>query len=564
MLQITLLADEFKKSTKGGLSTLNRQLAIQLAKVSRVRVRMLMPKVTEEDRKDAKKYNINIIETLQCVGLEPVNWLGYPPEDFETDIVIGHDVKLGWPGYVIRRSCGAKWIHVVHTDAEELGLDKNYEGAISRGQDKQKSQMKLCEMADLVMTVGPKLKNSVPVGSCPPEKVFNLTPGLFQEFYMDREEVNKNERFDILLFVRGDPEDFEIKGVQTAYDAFVKLKKEDKTYNLTIVGAIEGTQENLMAELRNSPDDPKPSIRRFEEDREELKKLFMGMDLVLMPSKTEGFGLAGLEALSAGVPILVSSNCGLAEALEKIPHGSQCVVEPDDDWARAIKKVRRKSEETRNEEASLIRKKYKEKYSWTEQCKELVKRMKKMCPATTQKSKKEREEASSANDAENRVDGVPEKSAKTPLKRKALANVTNSARKEGTTPKPASKKRKSKDKSNLGNESGGTTPKPTSKKRKSKDQSDIGNESEGATEAIMMSKAVEVAGATEITLGAEEDESQGNDESAVEEVSVNPAGAYQKLQEEETSETTVTEQETGSNGLQYDFEELQALSSCSS
>lgn len=80
----------------------------------------------------------------------------------------------------------------------------------------------------------------------------------------------------------------------------------------------------------------------------------------------------------------------------------------------------------------------------------------------------------------------------------------------------------------------------------------------------MMSKAVEVAGATEITLGAEEDESQGNDESAVEEVSVNPAGAYQKLQEEETSETTVTEQETGSNGLQYDFEELQALSSCSS
>lgn len=535
MLQITLLADEFKKSTKGGLSTLNRQLAIQLAKVSSVRVRMLMPKVTEEDRKDAKKYNINIIETLECVGLEPIYWLGYPPEDFETDIVIGHDVKLGWPGCVIRRSCGAKWIHVVHTDAEELGLDKNYKGAISRGQDKQKSQTKLCEMADLVMTVGPKLKNSVPVGSCPPQKVFNLTPGLFQEFCMQRKEFNKNERFDILLFGRGDPEDFEIKGFQTAYNAFIKLKKEDKTYNLTIVGAIEGTQEDLIAELRNSPDDPKPYIRRYEEDREELKKLFMGMDLVLMPSKTEGFGLAGLEALSAGVPILVSSNCGLAEALEKIPLGSQCVVEPDDDWARAIKKVRRKNEAIRNAEASLIREKYDEKYSWTDQCKELVKCMKKICPATKRISKKEREEASSANDAENRVDG--------------------------TTPKPASKKRKSKDKSNLGNESGGTTPKPTSKNRKSKDKSDIGNESGGATEAIMMSKAVEVAGATEITLDAEEDESQGNDESAVEEVS---AGAYQKLQEEETSETTVTEQETGSNGLQYDFEELQALSSCSS
>lgn len=59
VLQITLLADEFKKSTKGGLSTLNRQLAIQLAKVRSVKVCMLMPKATEEDRIDAKEHNIN-------------------------------------------------------------------------------------------------------------------------------------------------------------------------------------------------------------------------------------------------------------------------------------------------------------------------------------------------------------------------------------------------------------------------------------------------------------------------------------------------------------------------
>ena len=53
VFKITLLADEFKKSTKGGLSTLNRQLAIQLAKVRTVKVRVLMPKATEEDRRDA-------------------------------------------------------------------------------------------------------------------------------------------------------------------------------------------------------------------------------------------------------------------------------------------------------------------------------------------------------------------------------------------------------------------------------------------------------------------------------------------------------------------------------
>lgn len=341
VFKITLLADEFKKSTKGGLSTLNRQLAIQLAKVRTVKVRVLMPKATEEDRRDAKKHNVNIIETLKCVGLEEAYWLGYPPDNFDTNIVIGHDIKLGWPGHVIRRLCGAKWVHVVHTNAEEVGIHRNREGEISRGEDKQEIQMNLCEIADLVVTVGPKLKSSVSVSACSSDKVFNFTPGLFEEFVNERKELNKGNRFDILLFGRGDPEDLEVKGFQTAVDAFSTLKREDKTYNMMIVGAPEGSQDDWMAKLTSSSaDSPRPLIRRYVEDREELKKIFIGVDLVLMPSKTDGFGLAGLEALSAGVAILVSSNCGLAEILEKIANGSQCIVEADDDWVKAIKKVR--------------------------------------------------------------------------------------------------------------------------------------------------------------------------------------------------------------------------------
>ena len=379
VLRITLLADEFKKSTKGGLSTLNRQLAIQLAKVRSVKVYMLMPKATAEDRRDAKKHKIEIFETLECVGLEPAYWLGYPPEDFVTDIIIGHDVKLGWPGYVIRRSCSAKWIHVVHTNAEELGLYKNYKGAISRGQEKQKSQMKLCEMADLVVTVGPKLRKSVSPGTCPQDKVFNLIPGPFEEFSTECKELDEKEQFEILLFGRGDPEDIEVKGFKAALDIFNKLKQEDKTYSMTIVGAPEGSQDDLMEKLTSSSDGHKPYLREYVEDREELKKLFMDFDLVLMPSKTDGFGLAALEALSAGVAILVSSNCGLAEVLQKIPLGSQCVVDSEDDWVKAIKKVRQKNVATRNEEARLLRDKYNEMYPWTSQCVELVKLMKKMC-----------------------------------------------------------------------------------------------------------------------------------------------------------------------------------------
>lgn len=493
VLRITLLADEFKKSTKGGLSTLNRQLAIQLAKVRSVKVYMLMPKATAEDRRDAKKHKIEIFETLECVGLEPAYWLGYPPEDFVTDIIIGHDVKLGWPGYVIRRSCSAKWIHVVHTNAEELGLYKNYKGAISRGQEKQKSQMKLCEMADLVVTVGPKLRKSVSPGTCPQDKVFNLIPGPFEEFSTECKELDEKEQFEILLFGRGDPEDIEVKGFKAALDIFNKLKQEDKTYSMTIVGAPEGSQDDLMEKLTSSSDGHKPYLREYVEDREELKKLFMDFDLVLMPSKTDGFGLAALEALSAGVAILVSSNCGLAEVLQKIPLGSQCVVDSEDDWVKAIKKVRQKNVATRNEEARLLRDKYNEMYPWTSQCVELVKLMKKMCQGAPKESSKTpvKRKAPATLTNSNGKEGAPKKSRETLVKRKAPATLKNSNGKEGTTLKTASKKRKSGGKGKTGNELGGATPKTTSKKRKSGDKSKPSNESGGDYKKVLKEEVSE-------------------------------------------------------------------------
>ena len=83
-------------------------------------------------------------------------------------------------------------------------------------------------------------------------------------------------------------------------------------------------------------------MREFVQDRESLKRLFQEVDLVVMPSRTEGFGLTGLEALSAGLPVVVSHNSGFGEALCSIPFGSSFVVNsPEDpaDWTAAIQKL---------------------------------------------------------------------------------------------------------------------------------------------------------------------------------------------------------------------------------
>ena len=102
-------------------------------------------------------------------------------------------------------------------------------------------------------------------------------------------------------------------------------------------------------------------------------------DLAIMPSKSEGFGLVALEALSAGLPILVGSRSGFAKALENVPIGHSCTVKSDDPtkWAKAIEAVRVRHG-MRLEEIKALKASYGEMYSWNEQCEELVKRMWKM------------------------------------------------------------------------------------------------------------------------------------------------------------------------------------------
>lgn len=93
-----------------------------------------------------------------------------------------------------------------------------------------------------------------------------------------------------------------------------------------------------------------------------------------MPSRTEGFGLTGLEALSAGLPFLASQNSGFGEALQEIPLGSSCIVDSEDpeQWAEAIKSVREKGREKALKECQELRTRYAEKYSWEKQCNDLV------------------------------------------------------------------------------------------------------------------------------------------------------------------------------------------------
>ena len=374
-VKVTILASEWG-SSKGGLSTLNRELAIQLAKLPEVEITFFLPRCSEGERNQALNHNVTVLQAIPHPGYEELDWLTFPPDDLQIDVVVGHGIKLGRQAQVIRKFKNCQWVQMVHTDPEELGMFKTYDKPISKGEEKHKTEVKLCKMADLVVGVGPKLSEAFRSYLRGEGKnVIDFTPGVFDEFGGVKQSPNEGTHRRVLIFGRGDDEDFELKGFDIAGKAIAKLADT----LLVFAGARDGKYEEIAKKLSVFHGVPIRSlrVRGLAQSREDLKCLFQEVDLVLMPSRTEGFGLTGLEALSAGLPVLVSKNSGFGEVLYDLPFGSSFVIDSEkpEDWAAAIKDVLNKDRQKRLKEAETLRTSYGKKFNWAEQSGGLLDKM---------------------------------------------------------------------------------------------------------------------------------------------------------------------------------------------
>ena len=375
-LRVTFLASEWE-SSKYGLSTVNRELAINVAKHSEVEVTFFVPQCSNKDKETALGHNIKLVEAKRFLGMDELTWLNFPPNELQIDVVVGNGVKLGYQAQIIRESHKCKWVQVVHTAPEELGMYEAHSNSLSVNEEMHKVEVGLCEIADFVVTVGPKLTEAFRTYLRPSRKdqmVFEFTPGILTEFSEVKQAVDERKIFQVLVFGHGDNDDFASKGVDIAAEAVALL---DDTH-LTFVGAPDGKQEEVKNRLLACGIPARSlTVRSFIESRESLQNLLCEMDLAIMPSRTEEFGLTGLQALSAGLPILVSGNSGFGIALCDVPFGSLFVIDSEDSkvWAKAIKDVWHKDRTKRLKESNLLRISYAEEYSWENQTRLLVSEM---------------------------------------------------------------------------------------------------------------------------------------------------------------------------------------------
>lgn len=381
-INVMFLCEEWV-SSKGGLPTFNREFAVNLAKTSgdKIKVHCYVSQSNESDREDARKNGVNLITAKTIPGAsDPLGWLKFPPPELpHPDIVIGHGRKFGTPAHCIVRTTNCKWVQFVHVYCEDLGKYKQSEetrnsvtDTIEDNEKKHKVEVELGKAADAVVAVGSRLQQKY--SRCLPGKeVQVITPGILEKFSVLSDQkldkaTSSPEEFNVFVFGRGTYEDLSLKGYDIIADAIGSLGER---FKMTFVGSPEG-QHRIIEDwfLQNTKITRKQVTIRSYCDQEELKMMFHEADLVALPSRTEGFGLVALEAISASVPVLVTSESGIAKALEKVDGGDSVIVKSEDpeEWSQKIKQLSEQKPGERHGTAICLRENYNKTYPWNTQC----------------------------------------------------------------------------------------------------------------------------------------------------------------------------------------------------
>ncbi|MDO4949027.1 MAG: glycosyltransferase family 4 protein [Bacteroidales bacterium] len=125
-----------------------------------------------------------------------------------------------------------------------------------------------------------------------------------------------------------------IKGMDLVVPAFAKVHERFPTTRLIVVG--EGEQRGLMRRQATELNVAEHIAWAGRQPQSELHKWYGQMDIVLMPSRSEGFGLTAIEAMANGCVVVASRTGGLPEVVRDEETGLLHEKENVDDMVEKI------------------------------------------------------------------------------------------------------------------------------------------------------------------------------------------------------------------------------------
>ena len=246
------------------------------------------------------KYGPNIFEEVARYAIIA----GVLAQQNKFDIIHAHDWLTYPAGIAAKRVSGKKL--VVHVHATEF--DRSGENVNQEVYNIEKQGM---EEADLVITVSNYTRNIVITKyGINPDKVFTVHNGVEPIANIEHFKVKKNLPYKIVTFLgritfQKGPDYF----VEAAYK--VLQKSEDVHFVMAGSGDMLNRIVKRVAELRMGD---KFHFTGFLKGNE-VYKMYAMSDVYVMPSVSEPFGIAPLEAMQTDVPVIISKQSGVSEVL---------------------------------------------------------------------------------------------------------------------------------------------------------------------------------------------------------------------------------------------------------
>lgn len=328
-------------TTNGGISTFNYDLSRAIAKrrtgKKQVTVCLLLHSINDIEKTEIMElYKLKLFSLLDSddesnEGCEITpkflrglkNILHFKEED--SLIWIGHDIKTGNYANICKKEYGGKSLIFNHMNySEYYFLATRNE---KKEEEKENLQKKVIQNADWVCAVGPVLKDYSEdirneVGK---NNVMEFIPGL-----LDVNPVTPvPNTYKVLFFGRVDEKNNYVKQPKLAIAAFANAYEKDRKENhgvfknnprMEVYGysEINDTDKSALEELIREYTSESLNVtpKKYIENRDRLKEVIRASSLCIMVSRHEGFGLTAYEAISAGVPVIISDNTGLDRFLK--------------------------------------------------------------------------------------------------------------------------------------------------------------------------------------------------------------------------------------------------------
>jgi predicted NACHT family NTPase/glycosyltransferase involved in cell wall biosynthesis len=300
----------------GGINSFNHDLCVALAQLKRTELTIVCVahEVNEDDIEKARKSDVILIpesrlEVLSDEGLRP-EW------------VIGHDVHTGESAINLSKRLKAQLALFHHMDYESYKYLQ-----VADDEVHIVKQREILQQAQIVFAIGPKLRDSAEDIVDEGVTVIEILPGLTPYLKTKPQLPHKFSAITLGRLERGTDL---IKQTSLAVASFAQAvstpgKQLGRDPGLTVIGFRGNDEEDQDSLSSISRSYTNRHIAwhfwKYREERETLFDHLSRKSVCMMLSVHEGFGLVGLEAIDAEIPLVLADNTGLYLAVENALEG---------------------------------------------------------------------------------------------------------------------------------------------------------------------------------------------------------------------------------------------------